>query len=134
MNLLHVSRKSGIQVVRYDLKGFRGGSRGGGGGGGGGGQRAKASPPLHPLLKKLILRMRLKLESRSRVMERQCSACSAPMRQCQGVEVYSSNLRYSVVDMHLNAEKIGRETILVTKEAHFFGRLTYPKSSEILTP
>ena len=26
----------------------------------------------------------------------------------------------SVVDMHLNPEKIGRETILVSKEAEFF--------------
>ena len=28
----------------------------------------------------------------------------------------------SVVDMHLNPEKIGRETSLVSKEAHFFCR------------
>ena len=31
-------------------------------------------------------------------------------------------------------EKIGRETILVSKEAEFFHRLSYPKSSEILSP
>ena len=34
--------------------------------------------------------------------------------------IATSQTYYSVVEIRLNPEKIGRETILVSKEAHFF--------------
>ena len=66
----------------------------GGGGGGGGAIRAKAAPPLK-IKSCACVRLTVRLSSKQGDEETSssCSACSAPKRQCQGVEVSSSNLR-----------------------------------------
>ena len=81
----------------------------GGGGGGGGGVATRAKippppPPPPPPLKNNLTQLHANCQIEARIAKQgdeetvysSCSACSVPKRQCQGMEISSSNVAQSL--------------------------------------